>query len=384
MYLPGHNHGIVNRSSIALIISVALLISLGLLMVFNTTAAEIIDRSLDTSIHASLIKQMVHGLFGIILGVIGYRLGYERLLRWSPYLLLGVTILLASLFIPGVAQKINGARRWINVFGFSFQPSEFAKILLPAVFIQWHLSSKAEPTFLPFFKILGWLTIPLALILLEPDNGTTAILVCTMTVLFYLSKIRWSYWALPGLMLIVLSAPIILRMPHVPDRIRIYLHPELDLRGKGHQPHQAKIAAGAGGLFGRGFGESIQKLNYLPEARSDYIAAIYAEETGFVGMLVLVGLYSVFAYAGFSIALSASNREAFLLAATLTFLISIQAFLNLGIVSGLLPSKGMTLPFFSQGGTSLIVNLGIIFLLLDISRKNALFTSRATSRSTHV
>lgn len=350
-------------------------------MVFNTTAAEIIDRSLDTSIHASLIKQMAHGLFGIVLGYIGYRLGYERLLRWSPYLLLGVTVLLASLFIPGIAQKINGARRWINVFGFSFQPSEFAKILIPAVFIQWHLSCKEAPTFLPFFKILGWLTIPLALILLEPDNGTTVILVCTMTVLFYLSKIRWSYWALPGLLLIVLSVPIILRMPHVPDRIRIYLHPELDLRGKGHQPHQAKIAAGAGGLFGRGFGESIQKLNYLPEARSDYIAAIYAEETGFVGMLLLVGLYSMFAYSGFSIALSASSREAFLLAATLTFLISIQAFLNLGIVSGLLPSKGMTLPFFSQGGTSLIVNLGIIFLLLDISRKNA---HSIPSRSTHV
>ncbi len=384
MYLPGHNHGIVNRSSIALIISVALLISLGLLMVFNTTAAEIIDRSLETSIHASLLKQMAHGLFGIVLGYIGYRLGYERLLRWSPYLLLGVTVLLASLFIPGVAQKINGARRWINVLGFSFQPSEFAKILIPAVFIQWHLSYKESPSFKPFFKILAWLTIPLALILLEPDNGTTAILVCTMTVLFYLSKIRWSYWALPGLLLIVLSTPIILRMPHVPDRIRIYLHPELDLRGKGHQPHQAKIAAGAGGLFGRGLGESIQKLNYLPEARSDYIAAIYAEETGFVGMLVLVGLYAMFAYAGFSIALSASQREAFLLAATLTFLISIQAFLNLGIVSGLLPSKGMTLPFFSQGGTSLIVNLGIIFLLLDISRKNAQSTSRASSRSTHV
>jgi cell division protein FtsW len=276
-----------------------------------------------------------------------------------------------------VAQTINGARRWLNVFGFSFQPSECTKIFIPAVFIQWHLSYEQTLSFKPFLKILSWLTVPLALILLEPDNGTVAILVCTMTVLFYLSKVRWSYWALPGLLLILLSAPIILRMPHVPDRIRIYLHPELDLRGKGHQPHQAKVAAGAGGLLGRGFGESLQKLNYLPEARSDYIAAIYAEETGFVGMLVLVGLYSIFAYAGFSIALGAPNRESFLLAATLTFLISIQAFLNLGIVSGLLPSKGMTLPFFSQGGTSLIVNLGIIFLLLDISRKSAFSSSRS-------
>jgi cell division protein FtsW len=377
MLIARHNHLAVNRSSIALIISVALLLSLGLLMVFNTTAAEIIDRSLDTNIHASLLKQMAHGLFGITLGFIAYWLGYERILRWSPIILASITILLAGLFIPGVAQTINGARRWLNVFGFSFQPSECTKIFIPAVFIQWHLSYEQTLSFKPFLKILSWLTVPLALILLEPDNGTVAILVCTMTVLFYLSKVRWSYWALPGLLLILLSAPIILRMPHVPDRIRIYLHPELDLRGKGHQPHQAKVAAGAGGLLGRGFGESLQKLNYLPEARSDYIAAIYAEETGFVGMLVLVGLYSIFAYAGFSIALGAPNRESFLLAATLTFLISIQAFLNLGIVSGLLPSKGMTLPFFSQGGTSLIVNLGIIFLLLDISRKSAFSTSRS-------
>lgn len=360
----------MNRSSIALILSVALLISLGLLMVFNTTAAEIIDRSLDTSFHTSLLKQMTYALIGIVLGLVAYWLGYERLLRWSPILLASIVLLLIVLFIPGCAQTINGARRWLNIFGFSFQPSECAKILIPAVFIRW-LSSQQAITFKAFCKMLGFLIIPLALILLEPDNGTVAILVCTMTVLFFLAKIRWNYWALPGLLLILVSAPIVMRMPHVPDRIRVYLHPELDLRGKGHQPHQAKIAAGSGGLFGRGLGESLQKRNYLPEARSDYIAAIYAEETGFVGMLALVGLYALFAYTGFSIALSARDRNAFLLAATLTFLISIQAFLNLGIVSGLLPSKGMTLPFFSQGGTSLIVNLSIVFLLLDVSRKSA-------------
>jgi cell division protein FtsW len=115
-------------------------------------------------------------------------------------------------------------------------------------------------------------------------------------------------------------------------------------------------------------GESLQKLNYLPEARNDYIAAIFAEETGFLGMVVLVGLYGMFAFAGCAIALRAPTQNAFLLASILTFLISIQAFLNLAIVSGLLPSKGMTLPFFSQGGSSLIVNIGAFFVLLDIAR----------------
>ena len=340
-------------------------------MVFNTTAAEIIDRSSDANIHASLVKQFTYGALGAVLGYIAYRCGYETLLRWSGPLLICITMMLIVLFIPKMAQTINGARRWLNIFGFSFQPSECAKILIPAVFIEWVMQRKGRVEFTPFVQILCLLAIPLALILLQPDNGTTAIIICTMAVLFFLAKIRWRYWALPLLLIIGAGALVAMKMPHVSDRIRIYLHPELDLRGKGHQPHQAKIAAGSGGLWGRGFGESLQKLNYLPEARSDYIAAIYAEETGLVGMVVLVGLYSMLAYAGCSIALCSKDCGAFLLASVLTFLISIQAFLNLGIVSGLLPSKGMTLPFFSQGGSSLMVNIGAVFILLDIARKSA-------------
>ena len=361
----------MNRSAVILIITVSLIFSIGLLMVFNTSAAQIIDRSLDVSTHTALLKQLYYGMFGLVVGFSAYQLGYERLLRWSPYLLVVLTLLLASLFIPGVAQTINGARRWLNIFGFSFQPSECAKILIPAVFINW-LANQESVSFQSFFKMLFVLAIPIALILLEPDNGTTAIIASLMTILFLLARIKLRYWALPLILLIGFAGAAATQMPHARDRIRIYMHPELDLRGKGHQPHQAKIAAGSGGLIGRGLGESLQKLNYLPEARSDYIAAIYAEESGFVGMVVLILLYAVFGFTGFSIAFQSKDKGAFLLAAVLTFLISIQAFLNLGIVSGLLPSKGMTLPFFSQGGTSLMINLGVVFLLLDISRKQGM------------
>jgi len=358
----------MNRSAVLLILSVALIFSIGLLMVFNTSSAQIIDRSLDINTHTAPLKQVFYGVFGLIVGFSAYSLGYERLLRWSPYLLGILTVLFIALFVPGVAQTINGAKRWLNIFGFSFQPSECAKILIPAVFIQWLLKHETV-TFKAFFKILCVLSLPIALILMEPDNGTTAIIACLMALLFFLAKIRWSYWALPLVLLISLAGAAATQMPHARDRIRVYLNPELDLRGKGHQPHQAKIAAGSGGLFGRGLGESLQKLNYLPEARSDYIAAIYAEETGFIGMLALIILYGTFGFTGFSVALRAREKSPFLLAAILTFLISIQVFLNLGIVSGLLPSKGMTLPFFSQGGTSLMINLVVVFLLLDISRK---------------
>lgn len=361
----------MSRSAFWLIVSVALLFSVGLLMIFNTTAAQIMDRSLDLSTHTILLKQFLYGFVGLVLGLAIQKYGYRNLLKNSFPCLIAATFLLTLLFIPGIGQTINGARRWLSIFGVSFQPSECIKILIPAAYIQWILKQPQEAISLPsFLKILGALAIPMGLILLEPDNGTTVILTVVLVVLCLLTRIRWLYWVLPLCVLVTLGSVAAYHMPHVPDRIRIYLHPELDLRGKGHQPYQAKIAAGSGGLFGRGFGESLQKLNYLPEARNDYIAAIFAEETGFVGILGLIGLYVCFSYAGFVIALRAPDRGGFLLASILTFLISFQAFLNLGIVSGLLPSKGMTLPFFSQGGTSLMINLVILFILLDISRQS--------------
>jgi len=360
----------MSRAAVWLIVSVALLFSIGLAFVFNTTAAEIIDRSLTTSTHAALFKQIAYSLVGICGGMIMYRWGYENLIRYSFPLLIFASVLLVLVFIPGVGMKINGARRWLGIFGFPIgQPSEGIKILMPSAYIYWYMKQEKPIALVPFLKILAWLAIPTALILFEPDNGTTFILFLLFIALFFLTRIRLLYWALPLLGLSILGGVAAYQMPHVHNRLQVYLHPELDLRGKGHQPHQAKIAAGSGQLLGLGFGESLQKLNYLPEARSDYIAAIYAEEMGFIGILGLIALYIILASSGFVIAMRAEDKQAFLLAAILTFLISIQAFLNLGVVSGLLPSKGMTLPFFSQGGSSLMINIVALFILLDISRK---------------
>lgn len=344
-------------------------------MVFNATSASIIDRELDLNPHIILYRQLLFAGVGFALGIAGYVLGYQWLLRWSTPILAAVTVLLVAVFLPGIGQKVNGAYRWLHIAGFSFQPSECAKVAIPLFFIRW-VTEQKKIEWKAFFKILGLLAVPGSLILVEPDNGTVVLLFLTMVTLFWLSRISLKLWGFPLLGLILLGGAVASQMPHVPGRIQVYLHPELDLRGKGHQPHQAKIAAGSGGFFGRGFGESLQKLNYLPEARNDYIAAIYAEETGFLGMILLIGLYGAIVYAGCSIAILCPDRRGFLLASVLTFLISIQAFLNLGIVSGLLPSKGMTLPFFSQGGTSLMVHIASIFLLLDISRRKYLLNKR--------
>ncbi len=359
----------MSTRAILLSASVAVLYALGLLMVFNTTSAEIINQSLNADVHGVLYKQIAFSFIGAMLGAVAYRLGYDRLLSWSVPILATVTALLLLVYVPGIGQKVNGARRWLSLFGFSFQPSECAKLAIPAVFIRWLLIQKEQISFRSFCQILIALTFPIALILLEPDNGTTAIILFSLLVLFVLGKITPKFWAWPLLVLCCFGAAAAYQMPHVHHRIEVYLHPELDLLGKGHQPHQAKIAAGSGGLLGRGIGESLQKLNYLPEAQNDYVAAIFAEETGFLGMLLLIGLYAIFMYAGFGIALNARDRAGFLIASLLTTLVAIQAFLNLGIVSGLLPSKGMTLPFFSQGGSSLMINIAAVFILLDIDRK---------------
>ncbi len=355
------------RSVYFLLSFVTILFAIGILMVFDTTSAEVIDRSLNVSTHHALIRQLVYGCLGVIFALLAYFFGYRKLLEFSPYLFYGCTACLILVFVPGIGKALNGAHRWIFLGPISFQPSEFMKIIAPLYFIHLYLKTD-KMTLKQFYLIILRLSVPLFLILIEPDNGAVAIIMATMMALFFLCRVKWLYWLLPVLFLVSLGGLAAFQMPHVKQRIRVYLHPEVDLLGKGHQPYQAKIATGSGRLFGRGVGESLQKLNYLPEARSDYIAAIYAEELGFIGVLFLVLLYLSIAYSGFHIALKAGTKGGFYVASVMIFLISFQAFLNLGVVSGLLPSKGTNLPFFSQGGSSLLANCIAIALIMSAHR----------------
>ena len=359
----------MTRSSLLLLISVIILVVLGLSMVFNTSSAEVLDRSLAKTLHHALLKQVLYAVLGAVLAVGVWFLGYREILRLSGYFLIGGTVLLVLVFIPGIGQNINGAYRWLGIGSYSFQPSEFVKYLIPLYFINEVAKRSSPLDFKSLVILLLKLAVPIGLILIEPDNGTVAIILSGLVALFVLTKVRWIYWGMPLLVLTLLGGVVAFQMPHVHDRIRIYMHPELDLQGKGHQPHQSKIAAGSGGVFGRGLGESMQKLDYLPEARSDYIAAIFGEEFGFVGISALIALYMAIGYFGFSIAAKAGDLPAFYMAAVLTFLICFQAFLNLGVVSGLLPSKGTNLPFFSQGGSSLLANFMVICMILNIAHE---------------
>lgn len=338
-------------------------------MIFSTTSAEVLDHDLEISTHHALIKQMVYALMGSLCGYAVFKAGYLKLLKFSPLLLVVFSLLLLCVFIPGIGKEVNGSRRWVNLAGFSFQPSEFVKYIVPLYFVFQMRLARGNPfTFHKFLKLLVPVAIPLVLILIEPNNGTAAVVMITVVMLFFLTQVPLKYWALPLGCFVLCGALFASQLPYVSGRLKVYLNPELDLRGRGHQPHQAKIVAGSGQLLGKGPGQSWQKLSYLPEAQNDYIAAIYAEEFGFLGMALLITLYMVLALLGFHVASGSSDREGFYIASFVTFLITFQAFLNLGVVSGLLPSTGLNLPFFSQGGTSLIANLMGGGLLLSVKR----------------
>lgn len=357
----------MNKTASLLFFVVMVLVVLGLFMVLNTTSAEIIDHT-DQNLYKAFIKQTAFALLGFVIALYVYKCDHRKLIEYSPYFFWFVTLCLALVLIPGVGQRINGARRWIGAFGISIQPSEFMKILLPMYYINLIQKDDKPLVLKRFLVILFSLAIPVGLILFEPDNGTAAILLLTLLALFYLTRVRWVFWGLPILFIFSVALTFASKMKHVADRIQVYLNPEMDLLGKGHQPYQAKIAAGSGKLFGKGLGESLQKFNYLPEARSDYIAAIFGEEFGFLGIFVVISLFFLFTYLGMKIASRAVDKKGFYLAAIMTFLIAVQAFLNLGVVSNLLPSKGTNLPFFSQGGSSLLANFLSLALIFNVAK----------------
>jgi cell division protein FtsW len=350
-----------------ILITSAVIFALGSVMIFSTTSAEVLDLELEKSTHQALLKQMVYAASGLLLALAVHKGGYRNFIQYSPLLFLLFTFLLILTLLPGVGREVNGSKRWLNIPGFSLQPSEFVKYILPAFFIFRVSSIRVQNLRLKeFVRILIPFAIPLFLILIEPNNGTVGVIVVTLMMLFFLTEIPLKFWAIPLLAFGLIGGVFASQLPYVSARLKVYLNPELDIRGKGHQPHQAKIAAGSGQLFGKGPGNSWQKLSYLPEAQNDYIAAIYAEEFGFCGVLLLIFLYMVFALLGFKVAYHAPDPQGLYLAVVVTFLISFQAFLNLGVVSGLLPSTGLNLPLFSQGGSSLIANLMGIGLLLSI------------------
>jgi cell division protein FtsW len=359
----------MNREGVlSLFFPVLLIYITGLLMIFDASSGEIVDLALGKSQFIGFFRQLVWGAAGIIAAVLSCRLGWKFFYDHSKVIYTSLVILLVLVFIPGIGVSANGARRWLGIHGVCIQPSEFVKIILPAFFIYTcSTNAKVFQKFTSYLCLLGVTGLSVLLIVLEPNNGTAGVIALMIGVLTVIVGIPARFWVIPLCLAAASLGVFAASSGYVQRRIATYLNPEADIKGKGHQPYQAKIAAGSGGLFGRGPAKSMQKLSYLPEAQNDYIAAIFAEEFGFIGMTLLIGAYVWLLHEIWKIVRRAQAPQAFCWGMAIFYLISFQTFMNLGVVSGLLPSTGLNLPFFSQGGSSLVANCAAMGLLVSMA-----------------
>ena len=340
------------------------LVAFGLVMVYSATSASATLANGDPAYF--LKRQAGYALFGLVLMVLASRLDYRVLRRLAPALVGTSLVLLLGVLAAG--QAVNGARRWLNLGPIVFQPSELAKLAL-AVWAASYLARKRPPRRLPeLWRPFGLLAgVFCALLLAEPDLGT-AIMILLM--LAGILLVAGTPGRTLGAGLSIAGAVSLLAVwfePYRRARLFSFIDPWHDAQGAGYQTVQAIIGLGSGGIFGRGLGQSIEKANFLPEAHTDMIFAIIGEELGLVGAAAVIAAYAVFAYFGLRIALACKDPFGKRLAAGLTVLVSGQAAINLAAVMGLAPLTGIPLPFVSYGGSSLVIALVSVGILLNIA-----------------
>ena len=361
------------EQQLLLLVTLAL-VAFGLVMVYSATSASAALANGDSSFY--LRKQGLYAIVGVVLLLVARRTNYRALRHLAPALVLvSIGLLLAVLVI---GTTVNGAKRWIAVGPAVFQPSEFAKLAL-LVFACAYLARRPAPQTLgELIKPLGILTgVICALLLAEPDLGTAITITVMLGGVLVVSGAPTRLLASAGGIAVFLVLAAAWFEPYRRARLLSFLNPWSDAQGAGYQTVQAMIGLGSGGIFGEGLGQSVLKANYLPEAHTDMIFAIIGEELGLVGATALIAAYAAFAYAGFRVALTCKDPFGKRLAAGITTLVCGQALINIAAVMGAAPLTGITLPFVSYGGSSLVVGLAAVGILLNIAGDDG----RATARS---
>lgn len=344
------------------------LLTVGLIMVYSASAVWADYKFNDSFFFAK--RQMLFAGVGIIAMFFIMNIDYWTWRTWSKVILIVCFVLLILVLIPGVGNVRNGSRSWIGVGAFSVQPSEFMKLAMIA-FLAKFLSEnqKAITSFKKgLVPSLGLVFLAFGLIMLQPDLGTGTVMVGTSVVIIFIAGARISHFVGLGLLGVAGFVGLIASAPYRIKRITSFLDPWQDPLGSGFQMIQSLYAIGPGGLFGLGLGQSRQKFFYLPEPQTDFIFAILAEELGFIGGSLILLLFSLLLWRGIRIALGAPDLFGTFLATGIIAMIAIQVMINIGVVTGLMPVTGITLPFLSYGGSSLTLMLMAVGVLLNISR----------------
>lgn len=360
---------IVSSPDKTLLIAVAFLVIIGFLAIFSATAPKCLDEGGNPA--QFLIKQIL----AFVVGFIGLKFfsnyDYKKLAQWNTIFAIIIIVSLILVDFTPLGVTVNGAKRWINLAGFQLQPSEFAKpavvLLLASAFKNDANLFDQNKWMFAFFPIL----IMIACIFVQPNLSMVILLLATSVVMYLCGGGSLKLFVsaiIAGVTGLVVAAATVLKAYQL-QRLRIWRHPEVDPQGAGYNIIQSLIAFASGGFGGVGYGGSIQKLYYLPECHTDFIFAIIAEELGFVGCILVIGLFFTFVHRGLLIAGKCPDSYGRLLAVGLTFSIGFQAFLNMSVASSFLPTTGVPLPFISYGGSSLIVSLWMVGILLNISKK---------------
>jgi cell division protein FtsW len=351
--------------------SVGLLIALGLVMVFSASSATAYALFHDTAYFVK--RQAAYLVAGLAFAYAAYRLDYRKLKTIAPAIVGLAFVLLVLTLIPHVGLTSGGARRWLGFRAVSFQPSEFAKLAL-VVFFAAKLSQIGEGVrslskgVVPLLLVTALLAMP---IFVEPDMGTASLLIFTAFALLFSAGARLEHLIMCVLAMLPMAVIAVGSSAYKRARIFAFIDPWKDAQNTGFHIVQSLLALGSGGIFGLGLGASRQKYFYLPEAHTDFIFAVLGEELGMLGGLLVIALFVVFAVRAIGVALHAPDRFGMLLAMGCTFLIVIQAFINIGVVTSSWPVTGVPLPFISFGGTSLIVSLVAVALIANVGRYRA-------------
>jgi cell division protein FtsW len=346
-----------------LAVCVTSLLALGLVMLYSSSMTQV-------GAHY-LMMQLIWCAFGFGLCVTAASLDYQ-VFKKSAWPILGLAvILLVLVLVPHVGRKINGARRWFDFHGVRFQPSELGKIAL-IIALAWYGDrfQRKMHTFKwgVLFPVILIATL-LGLIFVEPDRGTTILLAAVSGSMLLLAGVQWKFIVPP---IVLAAAGLTVSILHDPMRMKrifSWLDVEANKDGVGYQAYQAKIALGAGGLYGLGLGNGRQKLGFVPEHHTDFIFSIIGEELGLIATLLVIVAFVILVLCGIYIALRAADTFGTLLAAGVTLLIGLQAAINIGVVTSALPNKGLPLPFISYGGSNLLAMLTCVGILFSVARR---------------
>jgi len=366
-FLTENTSAEAERPDVMILVITLILVTIGTAMIYSSSSILAMERFKDAQFF--LKKQVFFVMIGMGAMVLMTKLDYHRLKKLAyPGVFLSV-ILLLLIFVPYLGIKAGGARRWLNLGFVSFQVTELAKVCI-VLFLAHFLTRKANylKTFSRGILIPLLVTfVIIVMVALQPDFGATVMIAMILMLMLFLAGCRITHLAGMTALLIPAAVWMLMFKSYRIDRLNVFLNPWNDPGNKGFQIIQSLLSFGSGGTFGVGIGDGMQKLFYLPEPHTDFILSVIAEESGFVGVATIILLFAALIVRGFIVAFRAPDLFGTLLAAGLTMILAMGVFINIAGVMGLIPLKGLTLPFLSYGGTSLVMSLVTVGILLNIS-----------------